>query len=286
VVNLKRAPRQAGFLSYLHIAGPGDVNGDGFDDMLIADETAGSNNQGVTFLVYGGPNLPDVISLTDDSQFQGVRILGPAERTQSGRALGPAGDFSGDGFADFIIGAQNPDPFCPGTLSVVYGGKALPSLLDLRRPGQHGFTLHGIQPITLLQVSTRRVGDVNGDGNPDFMFSEMGSPDFPSKDGVPSPGAVHVIFGLPKSYPFVRGDASFDGMINITDAIVLLEFLFQGGLAFECEDAADADDDGVLVITDAIYILSSLFLGGPPPREPYPDDGFDPTEDALGCRGY
>jgi hypothetical protein len=268
----------------LHVAGPGDVNGDGFADILVANETGGELNQGVTYLIHGRPDLPAEIAL-EDPGFPVVRILGPGNLVQSGRALGPAGDFSGDGHPDFIIGAQNPDPFSPGTLSITYGGPELPAMLDLRRLGPHGLTLRGIQPITLLKTSTRQPGDFNADGRPDFAFSEMGSPDF-YRDVVPSPGAVHVVFGLPESYPFVRGDATFDGEINISDAIYILTYLFVGSLGPECEDAADADDDGQLLITDAIYLLSSLFLGVPPPTAPFPEAGLDPTEDRLGCRGY
>ena len=63
-------------------------------------------------------------------------------------------------------------------------------------------------------------------------------------------GSVHVLFGLPPNVPFVRGDANGDGSIDITDAIFTLGFLFLGGGAPPCEDAADADDRGTLEITD------------------------------------
>lgn len=92
---------------------------------------------------------------------------------------------------------------------------------------------------------------------------------------------------------FARGDADADGSINLTDAIVVLGFLFLGTRMPECMDAADADDDAGdnLALTDAIVILSWLFQGGPAPPEPTPssgtyvaeDCGPDPTPDGLGC---
>jgi hypothetical protein len=93
---------------------------------------------------------------------------------------------------------------------------------------------------------------------------------------------------------FVRGDADANGVVELTDAIVVLSFLFLGGPAPSCMDAADADDDGgnQPVITDAILILSWLFTGGSAPKPPSPsrpqyaaeDCGLDPTEDGMDCR--
>jgi hypothetical protein len=91
---------------------------------------------------------------------------------------------------------------------------------------------------------------------------------------------------------FVRSDSDSDGIIALTDAIRVLNFLFTGGVEPECMDAADADDSGSLAITDAIRILSWLFTGGLPPPAPAPsapgypasDCGIDPTPDGLGCR--
>jgi hypothetical protein len=90
---------------------------------------------------------------------------------------------------------------------------------------------------------------------------------------------------------FVRGDADQSGVIDITDAVRILSFLFTGGAAPACRDAADADDSGSLAITDAIRILGWLFTGGHPPPAPSPrtgnyspsDCGLDPTADLLDC---
>lgn len=88
---------------------------------------------------------------------------------------------------------------------------------------------------------------------------------------------------------FHRGDANGDGEIEISDAILILSFLFLGGTAPGCLDAADAQDNGVLEITDGVKILGYLFLGGPPPELPGPPPlpcGVDPTADELDCASY
>jgi len=90
---------------------------------------------------------------------------------------------------------------------------------------------------------------------------------------------------------FVRGDTDSDGAINLTDGVIPLLFLFSGGDAPACLDAADANDTGVLEITDAIIIFGWLFNGGGAPAAPAPlspgysaeQCGVDPTEDGFGC---
>jgi len=94
-----------------------------------------------------------------------------------------------------------------------------------------------------------------------------------------------VVYGLSSSLPFIRGDATFDSVVNISDAVYILSFLFLGGPAPPCEDAADTDDRGNIQIGDAIYILNFLFIGGARPPAPFPEPGTDPTDDTLSCRG-
>ncbi len=47
-----------------------------------------------------------------------------------------------------------------------------------------------------------------------------------------------------------------------------------------------ANFDGRIEISDALYLLNHLFAGGPEPPVPYPNDGMDPTQDTLDCRGF
>ena len=90
-------------------------------------------------------------------------------------------------------------------------------------------------------------------------------------------GVIHV------QRTFLRGDASGDEVLNLTDAIAALGVLFLGGSDRDCPDALDSNDDGELNITDPVYLLSFLFLGGPPPPAPFPLVGGDRTDDPLLC---
>ena len=289
-IRLERAERGGSFPPFPHIAASGDVNCDGYDDILLSDEFAGDTNRGLTFVVPGGPDLAPTIRITDvEGEPDGIlRVAGSTQRVQSGRGLGPAGDYNADGCRDFLVGEQNGlDPFAPGTMYVVFGGPEPPARIELRRPGRHAYALAGTHRITRLEVSATTTGDLNGDGREDFAFSEWATADFPTDgDGGPSPGAVWVVYGLPESVPFKRGDANFDGEINVSDAVFILAHLFLGGPTPSCEDAADVQDDGVIDVSDAVRVLGSLFLGLPDPPPPFAEPGVDLTDDALGCRGY
>jgi hypothetical protein len=75
----------------------------------------------------------------------------------------------------------------------------------------------------------------------------------------------------------VRGDANSDEVLDLSDALSVLFYLFGGRAPPACVDALDADDKGSVNLTDALFILGYLFQGGPQPPQPYPAWGPDPT---------
>lgn len=87
----------------------------------------------------------------------------------------------------------------------------------------------------------------------------------------------------PPERTFIRGDATADGEIDISDGIATLNYLFLGGVSGECADAMDADDSGEINISDGIYTLNYLFRGAAAPAPPFPEPGPDPTPDLLDC---
>jgi len=82
---------------------------------------------------------------------------------------------------------------------------------------------------------------------------------------------------------FRRGDTLDDGILNVTDAIAVLNWLFLGGEPPSCRSSADVDDSGIVDLTDPIALLRYLFLGGTEPFPPFQECGPDPTPDELGC---
>ncbi len=96
--------------------------------------------------------------------------------------------------------------------------------------------------------------------------------------------AIAVVFnGYIPDLEILRGDANNDTTINTSDPVYISSFLYQGGNAPPCKDAADVNDDGSLDNSDVIYLYQFLFMGGSPPASPYPYCDLDTTSDDLDC---
>lgn len=80
-----------------------------------------------------------------------------------------------------------------------------------------------------------------------------------------------------------RGAVTDDDLVDFTDAIESLIFLFLGGTTLSCQKAADIDDNGVVEFNDSIILLRFLFLGEGMISAPFVDCGDDPTPDDLTC---
>ncbi len=164
----------------------GDVNGDGLDDLLFGEKSAG-NDTGAAYLVYGARRVGDM----EDLPHAQVTFTGEASDDFAGTALASAGDVNGDGFDDILIGAPLADGGGQdaGRAYLFYGGSFAGStislanadvIMDGESPGdQAGWALAGLH-------------DVNGDGRDDFI---VGAP-YNSRFGTHA-GAAYVIFGEP-----------------------------------------------------------------------------------------
>jgi hypothetical protein len=64
---------------------------------------------------------------------------------------------------------------------------------------------------------------------------------------------------------FVRGDVNRDGVINISDVVYLINYLYVGGPPPTPREAGDANADGFINVSDVVYLINYLYVGGPPP---------------------
>jgi hypothetical protein len=102
-------------------------------------------------------------------------------------------------------------------------------------------------------------------------------------------GGAYVVgrFAAGAEPAFRRSESSGDGVLDLTDPVFTLNYLFSGGPPPACPDAADANDDGTLDITDAVFTLGFLFLGTAEPPSPGPFAcGPDVAADDLGECSY
>ncbi|MBI4601404.1 MAG: FG-GAP repeat protein [Planctomycetes bacterium] len=201
------------------------------------------------------------------------------------------GDLDSDGVADLAVGATGDDD----------GGRDRGAvwLLFLRGDG----TVKGHQKISDVEGGFTGAiddgdgfgsalacpGDLDIDGVEDLAVGACAD-----GDGGPARGAMWMLFlegAGPPEAPFVRGDLSGDGRIDVSDAVRLLLHLFRGA-AVPCLRSANADGSAAgsgeeapeeIGITDAIWILQYLFLRGPPPPPPFPRCGPAPGPSRIGC---
>ncbi len=161
------------------VGSAGDVNHDGFDDVIVGapHDTYGVSTEGVAYVFYGSfPGLSDV----PDWQ-----IGGGQQGALFGASVAGAGDVNGDDYDDVIVGAPGykNGQTRTGAAFVFHGASwGLQPTPD--------WTFVGDQKDENLGISVGPAGDVNGDGYDDVI---VGAPWY--SDGQPNEGAVFVFFG-------------------------------------------------------------------------------------------
>jgi hypothetical protein len=148
------------------IAGGGDVNGDGFDDIVIGakDYADIEHNrlQAGAFFLYTGSNTGLVTT-------PHLVVVSEMDSTLFASQLSLAGDLNMDGFDDLVVGAPKYEQRWDTNYRLDEGA----SLIYFGYPPGLNFWSAGVQHSnkanSLMGTSVAGVGDVNGDGYPDLL---------------------------------------------------------------------------------------------------------------------
>jgi hypothetical protein len=226
------------------VAGVGDVNGDGFDDVALGANQAdpgGRSGAGTGYVVFGGASPGSPIKVDDLNGSNGFAAPGLAAEDRTGASVG-GGDINGDGFSDVVFGAPGSDLHANygGSAYVVFGrASGLPAAVDLSAlDGSNGLRLDGLAELDGAGFAAGS-GDLNDDGLADLL---IGVP-YGDRAGQADAGAVQVLLGRPPGAPVTRRGSSAGQYISGGAGGDMLAGL-QGDDVLEGRAGSDALDGG------------------------------------------
>jgi hypothetical protein len=236
-----------------HVAGAGDVNNDGFDDLVVGapNYDAGQTDEGAAFVFLGGPS-----GIATGDVSAATRLEGNQASAWMGYSVAGAGDVNADGFDDVAVGAVIYDSgqTDEGAVFVFLGG---PSGIPNGGPATANATLQSNQVSGQLGFAVAGAGDVNDDGYDDLIAGAV-----VYDAGQTDEGAALVFLGGPSGIPS-GSPASASAVLQSDQASAEMGWSVAG--------AGDVNGDGYADVLVAAVIYDSgqtdegavfVFLGG------------------------
>ncbi len=211
-------------------AGVGDVNGDGYDDILIGapgNDDSGDFS-GKTYLIFGSNSG---WTMDTDLSSVGASFLGEGEMDHFGGSTGGVGDVNGDGYNDILISAHyNDESRSNAGQTYLIMGKSSGWTLDTDISTSDASFL-GERSEDLSGSSIAIGGDINGDGYDDILISARGN-----DEGGTRAGQTYLIFGKASGW-------AMDTDLSVSDASFWGED-HNDYSGYSVAGAGDVNDDG------------------------------------------
>ncbi len=218
------------------VAGLGDINGDGYDDMVVGAHEAGGEYPGNGYgqaYVFRGPDATRLYTLEAERSFFGYSVAGP-------------GDVNGDGVPDVLVGGYAYSGY-PGYMSgkayVFSGatGEVLFARTGNASPGSFGTSVAG-------------AGDVDGDGLMDIV---VGAPTW-ANGSASHAGRAQVFRQL------LPGNHDCDSAVTLGDFMAFSECWSGPGIGPASETCRAVDVDGNWVVDLKDFAAYARAMSIPP----------------------
>jgi hypothetical protein len=214
------------------VSSAGDVNSDGFDDLIIGAYQAPTGEAGYTYVIFGGHNVGSAgtIMLSTLDGTNGFYFKGTDSGDYSGYSISSAGDVNGDSHDDFLIGAYGANQNI-GVTYVVFGGAGLvtATVMSYAFDGSNGFVINGQHAYEQIGYAVSGAGDFNGDGYDDILVGSKSSN-----------GNCYLIYGKP--------DIGSSGQLDVSDLDgqngMALHGFGNGAFCDAVSNAGDFNGDG------------------------------------------
>ncbi|MFM9066026.1 MAG: peptidoglycan DD-metalloendopeptidase family protein, partial [Planctomycetota bacterium] len=262
------------------VAGLGDINGDGIDDVAIGALHIATNFSGDVYELFGRDAttqfftpITNPFSLTQLRTAQlgdgtlGSVFHGDVNGDNTGSLVVGLGDINGDTINDFAIGAPSAglDVRPSGLAYLVYGKKTpFSAETDLRTllplfggDGTAGVVVQGGNTNDQIGSAIAPLGDFNGDGFPDVAFGAPGL-----DDAGNNAGGVYIVYGSATPLPKVV-DLIALGQAGATPGMLLLGLTgSQTGTSVSGLGDVNGDGRSDLVIGSPLLSVNGDAVGG------------------------